>query len=79
MVVVNLEDLWGETELQNRPGTSFERPNWRRRAARTFESFRSDPAILGRLEEVDRLREEAAARERRGRRRTIIRAEEADP
>jgi 4-alpha-glucanotransferase len=79
MVVVNLEDLWGETEPQNRPGTSRERPNWRRRAARTFESFRSDPAILGRLEEVDRLRDEAATRERRGRRTAIIRAEEADP
>jgi len=79
MVVVNLEDLWGETELQNRPGTSFERPNWRRRAALTFDDFRSDPAILGRLEEVDRLRNEAAARERRGRRSAIIRAEEANP
>jgi 4-alpha-glucanotransferase len=68
MVVVNLEDQWGETQPQNRPGTYRERPNWRLRAARTFESFRSDPAILGRLEEVNRLREEAATRERRGRR-----------
>jgi 4-alpha-glucanotransferase len=76
MVVVNLEDVWGETEPQNRPGTSLERPNWRRRAARTFESFRSDPAIRGRLEEVSRLRDEAAARERHGRRRTS--AEEAE-
>ncbi len=75
MVVVNLEDTWGETEPQNRPGTSRERPNWRRRAARTFESFRSDPAILGRLEEVDRLRDEAGARERHGR----SSAEEANP
>jgi 4-alpha-glucanotransferase len=65
VVVVNLEDLWGETEPQNRPGTYREWPNWRRRAARTFEGFRSDPAILGRLEEVHRLREEAGARRRR--------------
>ena len=79
MVIVNLEDLWGETEPQNWPGTYRERPNWRRRAARTFDAFRSDPAILGRLEEVNRLREEAAARERRGRGRAIIRAEEASP
>jgi 4-alpha-glucanotransferase len=61
-VVVNLEDLWGETEPQNRPGTYRERPNWRRRAARTFEEFRSDPQILGRLEEVHRLRVSAAPR-----------------
>jgi 4-alpha-glucanotransferase len=65
MVVVNVEDLWGETEPQNRPGSSRERPNWRRRAARTFESFRSDPAIMGRLEEVNRLRDEVALHERR--------------
>jgi 4-alpha-glucanotransferase len=64
MMIVNLEDLWGETEPQNRPGTYRERPNWRRRAARTFEGFRSDPAILGRLEEVHRLREEAVRRAR---------------
>jgi 4-alpha-glucanotransferase len=65
MLIVNLEDLWGETEPQNRPGTYRERPNWRRRAARTFDDLRSDPAILGRLEEVHRLREEAEARRRR--------------
>jgi 4-alpha-glucanotransferase len=32
LVMVNLEDLWGETEQQNTPGTVRERPNWRRRA-----------------------------------------------
>ena len=74
VVVANLEDLWGETEPQNRPGTDREWPNWRRRAARTFEEFRSDPAILGRLEEVHRLREEAGARRRRR-----ARAGEANP
>jgi 4-alpha-glucanotransferase len=66
MQIVNLEDLWGETDPQNRPGTYRDQPNWRRRAARTFEGVRSDPEILGRLEEVNRLRSEAAARERRG-------------
>ena len=30
--VVSLEDLWGERLPQNVPGTSTERPNWRRRA-----------------------------------------------
>ena len=32
LLVVNLEDMWGETEPQNLPGTSLEQPNWRRRA-----------------------------------------------
>lgn len=27
-VLVNLEDLWGETEPQNVPGTPVDRPNW---------------------------------------------------
>ena len=69
MVIVNLEDLWGETEPQNRPGIYRERPNWRLRAARSFEQLRSDPAITGRLEEVDRLRRERADAERSRRRR----------
>jgi len=69
MVIVNLEDLWGETEPQNRPGIYRERPNWRLRAARSFEEFRSDPQIEGRLKEVDRLRRERAATERSRRRR----------
>jgi 4-alpha-glucanotransferase len=65
---VNLEDLWGETEPQNRPGTSTEKPNWLLRAVRRFDTVRNDDAIVGRLEEIDRLRDEAAARERRGHR-----------
>ena len=56
MMVVNLEDLWDERRPQNVPGTGEERPNWTRRAARTFEEFRDDPEVVGTLEEVDRLR-----------------------
>ena len=50
---------WLETLPQNTPGTSLERPNWRRRAARTFESFSEDPRVLALLREIDRLRREA--------------------
>ena len=56
MMLVNLEDLWDERRPQNVPGTGAERPNWVRRAARTFEEFREDPEVLGTFEEVDRLR-----------------------
>lgn len=33
LVVINLEDLWGEHRPQNVPGTSTQYPNWRRKAA----------------------------------------------
>lgn len=41
LVLINLEDLWAETEPQNLPGTGPERPNWRRKTARTLEELAS--------------------------------------
>lgn len=52
-VIVNLEDLWGETRPQNVPGTSVEMPNWRRRASVTLERMRDDPWIEETLREVN--------------------------
>jgi len=40
LVLINIEDLWGETEPQNVPGTGADWPNWRRRLARTMEQLR---------------------------------------
>ncbi len=56
MVLVNLEDLWLEEKPQNVPGTSSERPNWLRKAAKSFEQFTRDPQVLGLLREVNRNR-----------------------
>jgi len=56
LVLVNLEDLWGETEPQNVPGTTSERPNWRRKARLTFEELSSRPAIAALLQSIDALR-----------------------
>jgi 4-alpha-glucanotransferase len=56
LVIANLEDLWGELARQNHPGTGPEEPNWRRRAARSFEGFAGDPAVIGALEELARRR-----------------------
>ena len=39
LVMANLEDLWGETLPQNVPGTSRERPNWRRKVRYPIEEF----------------------------------------
>jgi 4-alpha-glucanotransferase len=51
-VLVTLEDLWNEERSQNVPGTSAERPNWRRKAARTIEELRADETLAARLREV---------------------------
>lgn len=53
LVMINLEDLWGETEPQNRPGTSEERRNWRRRARYSLEEMQSLPEVTSGLAAVD--------------------------
>jgi 4-alpha-glucanotransferase len=45
-VVLQLEDLWGERDPQNVPGTSTERPNWLRRAAHALTDAPPDAARL---------------------------------
>jgi 4-alpha-glucanotransferase len=47
VVLLSLEDLWGELEPQNTPGTGPERPNWRRRLKRTLEDIESDAKLAG--------------------------------
>lgn len=59
-LIVNLEDLWLETRPQNLPGTSWERPNWRRKARYRLEEFRELPAVLELLRDVDELRRRKA-------------------
>lgn len=54
MVLVGLEDLWGELEPQNVPGTWHERPNWRRRAAFGMEAIRRMPEVVDALRELTR-------------------------
>lgn len=58
MVLVNLEDLWGETEPQNRPGTYREYPNWRRKAKYPLEAFTEMPSVRRILDTIHRLRQQ---------------------
>ncbi|CAN5791996.1 4-alpha-glucanotransferase [soil metagenome] len=51
-VLLTLEDLWLERRPQNVPGTSAERPNWRRRAAYTLDRIMSDAALRRMLNAV---------------------------
>jgi 4-alpha-glucanotransferase len=56
MVVINLEDLWLEPLPQNVPGTSNERPNWRRKAAFPLEDIEKMAEVRDILHELDHLR-----------------------
>jgi 4-alpha-glucanotransferase len=56
LALVALEDLWLETCPQNVPGTSQERPNWRRKARYSLEEFTRMPNVLDLLSQVDALR-----------------------
>jgi 4-alpha-glucanotransferase len=58
MVLVNLEDLWGETAAQNVPGTTTsERPNWRRKARYSLEQLAAMPQVRTVLRKLNRLRQ----------------------
>jgi len=56
VVLVNLEDLWLETQPQNVPGTGERRPNWRRKTRYPFETWCQLPQVLDALGKVDRVR-----------------------
>ncbi|UCG82993.1 MAG: 4-alpha-glucanotransferase [Dehalococcoidia bacterium] len=56
VVLVNLEDLWLETEPQNIPGTQDRRPNWCRKAKYSFETFSELPEVTEVLQEIDTIR-----------------------
>jgi 4-alpha-glucanotransferase len=55
-LLVNLEDLWLETEPQNVPGTWQERPNWRRKARFGLEEIRAMPELIELLKTIGDIR-----------------------
>ncbi len=54
LVLVNLEDLWLETEPQNTPGTSSERVNWQRKARLSLEETFSRRDVTALLTELSK-------------------------
>lgn len=52
LALVNIEDLWGETHLQNVPGTSDEHPNWRHKLAKSLDQIEKDGELGGLVEEL---------------------------
>jgi 4-alpha-glucanotransferase len=56
LVLLNLEDLWEEERPQNVPGTSSERPNWRRKSRLTIEEMQATPELPNALRALIRRR-----------------------
>jgi 4-alpha-glucanotransferase len=56
LVLIDLEELWGERVAHNVPGTGTERGNWSRRGALTLEELRADHELGDRLRAIDRSR-----------------------
>lgn len=55
LVLVNLEDLWLETQAQNVPSTAGECPNWRNKARYSLEEFDRIPGVAETLREINQL------------------------
>ena len=58
IVLVNLEDLWLETQSQNIPSIKKEYPNWRRKARYRLEEFCQMPQVIDTLRTISKLRKQ---------------------
>ncbi len=58
LVLVDLQDLWGELEQENRPGTGSGAGNWRHRSALELEQLVGDPGVGALCSLVERRRAE---------------------
>ena len=67
LAIVNFEDLWLEERPQNVPGTSWEYPNWRRKARYSLEALASLPRVTETLRLVARGRATRRSRRRQPR------------
>jgi 4-alpha-glucanotransferase len=52
-VMINMEDLWGETQAQNMPGTQDENLNYCRMLRYIFEDFTNLPQVVKTLQDVN--------------------------
>lgn len=61
LAIAPLEDLLGEVEQPNLPGTVTEHPNWRRRLAAPLSEMLDDPQVQARIAALDAARGEPQA------------------
>jgi 4-alpha-glucanotransferase len=64
MVIVNLEDLWGQSDPQNISGAAFARMNWRHKAICTFDEIKRHGAVTEALRQVNRIRRQGRMRKK---------------
>ncbi|HUP89293.1 MAG TPA: 4-alpha-glucanotransferase [Longimicrobiales bacterium] len=60
IVLLNLEDIWLEAEPQNVPGTSSERPNWRRRLRYTLKEIKENADVRETIDMVEHARRDGS-------------------
>ncbi|MFZ2468171.1 MAG: 4-alpha-glucanotransferase [Parvibaculum sedimenti] len=60
LFMVQIDDLIGEDQQVNLPGTSSEYPNWRRRLSRSLNEIFSDPGIVEMARRISREREQTS-------------------
>jgi 4-alpha-glucanotransferase len=58
VMLVNLEDLWLETQPQNVPSTVNNYPNWQHKTRYSFEEFCQMPQVNNTLRNINKLREQ---------------------
>ena len=58
-VLVALEDLWGEAQPQNIPGTPADRPNWVQRFPFDLDELAGLPQVKDAVDALDRSRKDA--------------------
>ncbi len=56
LAMINIDDLAGERDQLNMPGTVLEYPNWRRRIATTIEALGADEKVRAQALAIDRER-----------------------
>ncbi len=56
LLLVQVEDIAGEVEQMNLPGTVDQHPNWRRKLQRSIDHLFADPALIGMLQAINRSR-----------------------
>jgi 4-alpha-glucanotransferase len=62
LLLINLEDLWLESESQNVPGSRTANPNWQRKARHRLEEFSRQREVLEVLKLVNTLRKSRSRR-----------------
>jgi 4-alpha-glucanotransferase len=61
LLVINIEDLWHATAVQNLPGTSGEWPNWRRKLPVAWLEMLDRPEVVSLLRQIHRARRQSLA------------------